>query len=114
MRERDEALNARQRWPERLRAGLRRPLVRALIGVAAIGVLAMLYLNQVASVAVANSELQQLRVNQIRLQREDEQEHARLGTVTNPAYIDARARQMGLKPAPTGTPPAVVVAGGQP
>jgi cell division protein FtsB len=99
-------------------AALRTRLALALFGVLLIGLLAVLYLNEVAAVAVANSRLQALHADQTRLQRQDAQLHAKLGTVTSPAYIDQQARALGLAPAPAGA--AIVVAvhlaanGGQP
>lgn len=90
-------------WRERARAAWRRPLVRALASVAAIGLLALLYLNQVAGVAVANDKLSSLNAERDRLQRQDSQLHAQLGTYTSPTYIDRRARQIGLAPAPFGS-----------
>lgn len=97
-------------WRERLRATWRRPLGRALAGVAAIGLLALLYLNQVAGVAVANTQLSALDAEHNHLQRQDSQLHEQLGTYTSPAYIDRRARAMGLAPAPFGA--ALFIASG--
>src|SRR5215469_10364999 len=99
-------------------AALRTRLALALFGALLIGLLAVLYLNEVAAVAVANSRLQALHADQTRLQRQDAQLHAKLGAVTSPAYIDQHARALGLAPAPAGS--AIVIAvrvaenGGQP
>lgn len=99
-------------WRERARAAWRRPLVRALAGVAAIGLLALLYLNQVAGVAVANDKLSSLNAERDRLQRQDSQLHAQLGTYTSPTYIDRRARQIGLAPAPFGSAAYITISHG--
>ncbi len=48
-------------WYGRTAGALRRPWAQALTGLALIGLLALLYLNQVASVAVANARLGNLR-----------------------------------------------------
>lgn len=100
------------RWRERARAAWRKPLVRALAGVVAIGLLALLYLNQVAGVAVANDRLSRLSAEQNRLQRQDSQLHAQLGGYTSPVYIDRRARQIGLAPAPFGSAVYITISHG--
>jgi hypothetical protein len=92
--------------------GLPRPVL-TLACVALIGLLALTYLSQVAGVAQANSQLRDLNAEQTRLERQDAQLHQQLGTVTSPAYIDRRAREMGLAPA-LGTPPLTIGIGGQP
>ncbi|HEX6797196.1 MAG TPA: hypothetical protein VF116_05735 [Ktedonobacterales bacterium] len=92
----DAALSPRQRV---LRA-LRSRLALALFGVAMIGLLAVLYLNEVAAVGSANARLQTLNAEQTRLERQDAQLHQQLGIVTSPAYIDQHARAMGLEPGP--------------
>ena len=86
-------------------------LTLACVGL--MGLLALTYLSQVAGVAQANSQLRDLNAEQTRLERQDAQLHQQLGTVTSPAYIDRRAREMGLAPA-FGTPPLTIVVGGQP
>lgn len=109
-----------QRWTTRLDTTLRRPLALTILGVALVGLLALLYVYEVAGVASANEQLRTLRAEQTRLDRQDAEAHAQLGTVTSPAYIDRRARQMGLLPSADDTPPSVIVVptpratGGQP
>jgi hypothetical protein len=88
-------------WYGRTTAALRRPWAQALAGLALIGLLALLYLNQVASVAVANARLRNLRAEQTQLERQDSQLHQQLGGLTSPAYVDQRARALGLAPDPT-------------
>jgi len=112
MRTHDDGDEPVHGWQTRVETALRRPPSIMLASVAMIGLLAMLYLSQVAGVATANSQLRDLNAEQTRLQRQDAQLHQQLGTVTNPAYIDRRAREMGLAPA-FGTPPVTVVLGGQ-
>jgi len=88
-------------WYGRTAAALRRPWGQALTGLALIGLLALLYLNQVASVAVANARLRSLRAEQTQLEQQDSQLHQQLGELTSPAYVDQRARALGLAPDPT-------------
>lgn len=98
---------------------VRAPLALALLGAAVIGLLALFYVHEVTSLTAANDELHSLQAEQMRLERQDAQLHARLGEVTSPAYIDRRARAAGLIPNGAGTPVTVVAvnnsgAGGQP
>ena len=90
-------------WRMRALAALRRPLALAIFGVAMIGLIALLYLHQVAALAAANDRLATLRAEQAHLERQDADQRARLGAVTSPAYVDERARALGLVPAPLGS-----------
>ena len=101
----DVALSRRQR----LMRALRSRLALALFGVAMIGLLAVLYLNEVAAVGSANTQLQALNAQQTGLQRQDAQLHQQLGTVTSPAYVDQHARALGLVPESAGQAVALVV-----
>src|SRR5258707_729159 len=89
-------------WYGRTAAALRRPWGQALTGLALIGLLALLYLNQVASVAVANARLGNLRAEQTQLEQQNSQLHQQLGELTSPAYVDRRARPVGPGPDPPG------------
>ncbi len=100
-----QSLSRRQRV---LRA-VRSRLALSLFGAAMIGLLAVLYLNEVAAVASANDRLRTLNAEQTRLERQDAQLHQQLGVVTSPAYIDQRARAMGLVPASPGQAVALAV-----
>ncbi|MFI5272139.1 MAG: hypothetical protein ACHQ4H_03795 [Ktedonobacterales bacterium] len=91
---------------QRLRRALRSRLALVLFGICMLGLLAVLYLNEVAGVAVANDRLQTLNAEYGRLQRQDAELHAQLGDTTSPAYIDAHARALGLVP---GDPGAVII-----
>src|SRR5258706_16227898 len=88
-------------WYGRAGAAVRGPWGQALTGLALIGLLALLYLNQVASVAVANVRLGNLRAEQTQLEQQNSQVHQQLGELASPAYVDQRARAMGLAPDPT-------------
>ncbi len=50
---------------------VRAPLALALLGVAVIGILALFYVHEVASLTAANDELHTLQVEQSRLERQD-------------------------------------------
>lgn len=94
-------------WYGRVMSAMRRPLTQALLAVAVIGLLALLYLNQVTSVAGANARLQALRAERTRLEQQNAQLHQQLGRLTSPAAVDQRARALGLAPDPSV--PAVVL-----
>jgi cell division protein FtsB len=112
MQREQDAAESTPGWQDRIETALGRPLALTLMSVALIGTLALLYLTLVAGVAQANSQLQELNAEQTRLERQDAQLHQQLGTLTSPAYVDRRARELGLAPAP-GTAPVVVVLGGR-
>ena len=98
-----DAPDAADDWRTRALATLRRPLALAIFGVAIIGLIALLYLHQVAALASANDRLAALQAEQARLERQDADQRARLGAVTSPAYVDEHARALGLVPAPLGS-----------
>jgi hypothetical protein len=99
----EDELDTASPWQERIRAALRRPLALALFGVMLVGLLALLYLSEVAGVEAANTQLRALRDQQARLARQEAQLREQLGVVTSPAYIEQRARALGLVPA-SGAP----------
>ncbi len=104
-----------QGWRGRVVRLFRRPSAFALFGIALVGLLALIYLNEVSGVTRANAELRDLQATQTRLEREDAAQRAKLGTVTSPAFVAQRARELGLQP---GDPAGVVIVtaggGGQP
>src|SRR5258708_38504684 len=87
-------------WYGRTAAALRRPWAQALTGLALTGLLALLYLNQVASVAVAKARLGNLRAEQTHLEQQNSQLHQQLGELTHPACEEPRALPGGLAPDP--------------
>ena len=99
----DTVLVRKTSWSERAHAAYSSVRVRVLVGIAASGLLALLYLSQVAAVNTASGHLADLRSQYIQLERQDADLHQQLGAVTSPAYIDRRARAMGLAPVPSGT-----------
>lgn len=94
---------------QRVLRALRSRLALALFGAAMVGLLAVLYLNEVAAVGSANARLQALNAEQTRLERQDAQLHQQLGLVTSPAYIDQHARALGLVPGAPGQAVALAV-----
>jgi hypothetical protein len=92
--------------PFRLRLG---PVTITLLCLALVGLLALVYLGQVAAVAAENQRLQALQAQQDMLRREDEAAHARLGAAQNPEYIRRRAGELGLVPAPPESAQVIVV-----
>jgi len=83
----------------------------ALEGAAVVGLLALLYLSQVAAVNTANSRLQTLQAQQTDLRRTDTLAHEQLAQAQSVAAIDRRARALGLRPTAPGaiivvTPPS--------
>lgn len=113
----DDPLVRKPGWRERAHAAITSVRVRMFAGISIAGLLALLYLSQVAAVNTANGQLSTLSDQRTRLEREDARLRQQLGTVTSPAYIDARARAMGLAPAPASVNIIAVDlrhAGGQP
>jgi cell division protein FtsB len=103
----EDGINSASTWQERIHAALLRPLAPALFGIVLVGLLALLYLSEVAGVEAANTQLRALRDQQARLDRQEAQLRAQLGVVTSPAYIEQRARALGLVPA-SGAPIFIV------
>src|SRR5262245_51783891 len=99
-------------WRRRLLLGLRRPFALALFGACLIGLLALLYLNEVAGVTAATAELRQLQEEQTRLDRQEALLDERLGRLTSPATIERRARELGLQPGPGGAAEVITIRGG--
>ncbi len=87
------------------------PVTLTLSCLALIGLVAMVYLGQVGAATAANARLLALQQEHALLVREDEALHARLGAAQSPAYIDRRARELGLEPAPPGSIQVIVVPG---
>jgi cell division protein FtsB len=71
----------------------------ALEAAVVIGLLALLYLSQVAAVTATHQTLLQEQARQSDLRRQDAELHAQLGQVQSPAYIEQRAQALGMVPA---------------
>jgi len=100
------AKKRRQLYPFFFRAG---PVSLGLASCMLIGLMAVLYLNQVGQVTAANERLQQLNARHAQLERENQALQEEIGTRQSPQYIQARARALGLVPAELGSIQIVVV-----
>lgn len=79
---------ARQPWPLML-----------LEFATVVGLLALLYLSQVAALTTTRQTLLQEQTRQTTLRRQDAELHAQLGRLHSPAYVERRARALGMVPA---------------
>jgi hypothetical protein len=102
------AARLRQFSPLLVRMG---PVTLTLSCLALIGLVAMVYLGQVGAATAANAHLLALQQEHMLLVREDQALHERLGVAQSPAYIERRARELGLEPAPPGSIQVIVVPG---
>ncbi|MBE3558959.1 MAG: DUF1077 domain-containing protein [Ktedonobacteraceae bacterium] len=92
-------LAARQRRhisPFFLRMG---PVALGITSVLLIGMMAVLYLSQLGQAVAANQRLQDIRNQQAALQRQNQELIYTIAQERSPAYIAAKAREMGLIPA---------------
>ncbi len=98
---------AARRGAQAMRARImRQPQPLLLLEFAAVvGLLALLYLSQVAALTSTRQTLLQEQTRQTTLRRQDAELHAQLGQFQNPAYVEQRARALGMVPAD----PAAVV-----
>lgn len=64
-----------------------------------VGLLALLYLSQVAALTATHQTLLQQQAQQSDLRRQDADLHAELGGLQSPTYIEQRAHAMGMVPA---------------
>ena len=76
----------------------RQPLIALELAVV-VGLLALLYLSQVAAVTATHGTLLNEQARQTDLRRQDADLHAQLGQAQNPTYIEQRARALGMVPA---------------
>ena len=76
----------------------RQPLIALELAIV-VGLLALLYLSQMAAVTSAHDTLLQEQARQTDLRRQDAELHAQLGQAQSPAYIERRARALGMVPA---------------
>lgn len=78
----------------------RQPQALMLLELAAvIGLLALLYLSQVATLTATHQTLLREQARQTELRRQDADLHAELGQLQSPAYVEQRARALGMVPA---------------
>lgn len=76
----------------------RQPLIALELAIV-IGLLALFYLSQMAAVTSAHDALLQEQSRQTDLRRQDAEARAQLARVQSPAYIEQRARELGMAPA---------------
>jgi cell division protein FtsB len=100
------AKTRRQLYPFFFRAG---PMSLGLASCLLIGLMAVLYLNQVGQVTAANERLQQLSAHYAQLERENQDLQAAIGREQSPQYIEQHAQALGLVPADLSKVPIVVV-----
>lgn len=76
----------------------RQPVIALELAIV-VGLLALLYLSQVAAVTATHQTLLREQARQADLRRQDAEAHAQLGQAQSPAYVEQRARAMGMVPA---------------
>ncbi len=105
------AVSGRRRLaPFFLRIG---PVALCLGSVLLISLMAILYLSQLGQAVTTNQQIQDLRAQQVELQRENNDLVNTIAQEQSPAYIAARARRMGLVPANPQGVQVIVVQGTQ-
>jgi cell division protein FtsL len=75
------------------------PVTLCTTSVLLIGLMAILYLNQVGQAVAVNQQLQTIHYQQASLQRQNEDLVLTVSTEQSPGYVAAHAEQMGLVPA---------------
>lgn len=87
------------------------PIPLGIIGAVLISLMALLYLNEVGLANQARLRLQQLAAQQTQLQQQNQQLLEQQGTLQSPAYIENRARQMGMIPEDPSKVPIIIIPG---
>ena len=75
------------------------PVTLSITSVLLIGLMAILYLNQVGQAVSANQQLQDIHNHQTQLQRENQDLVDTIAQEQSPAYIAQHAHDLGLVPA---------------
>jgi cell division protein FtsL len=86
----------RQLYPFFFRMG---PVALSITSVLLIGLMAVLYLNQLGQAITANQAVQDLRMQQAELQRENQDVLKIIAYEQSPEYIASEAKILGLVPA---------------
>jgi len=89
------------------------PVALCLCSVLLISLMAILYLAQLGQAVTTNQQIQDLRSQQVELQRENNDLVNTIAQEQSPAYIADRARRMGLVPANPQGVQVIVVQGTQ-
>ena len=85
------------------------PLSLGMIGVALISLLALLYLNLLASATKANHDLQSISTQQAQLQQQNQALQQQQGELQSPGSIAQLASQMGMVLADPSTVQTIVL-----
>jgi cell division protein FtsL len=90
------------------------PVPLCVISVVLIGLMAVLYLSQVAQAVDTNRQLQQINQQQSSLMRQNQDLAEQLAKEQSPDYIVKHAQQQGLQPADPNKVHTIVVPNLQP
>lgn len=77
------------------------PAALMITGVLLVGLMAVLYLGQLGQAAVSNQQLQAIRSEQSRLQRENQDLSQAIAIERSPAYLADHAKKAGMVPVDT-------------
>lgn len=101
----------RQLYPFFIRMG---PVALCMTSVLLIGLMAILYLSQVGQAVAANQQLQDIRSQQVALERQNQDLVATIAKEQSPVYVADYAKRAGLIPADPKDVQIVIVDGLQP
>jgi cell division protein FtsL len=90
------------------------PVALSITSVLLIGLMAVLYLSQLGQAVAANQQIQDMRNKQADLLRQNQDLISTIAQERSPAYIAAKARQMGLVPADPNAVQVLIVSKLQP
>ena len=90
------------------------PMTLCITSVLLIGLMAVLYLSQLGQAVSANQQLQQLRVQQADLRRQNQDLLYTIASERSPEYIATKAKALGLIPADPRKVQTVIVSNLQP
>jgi negative regulator of sigma E activity len=105
------ARRRRQLHPFFFRLG---PVGLSICSVLLVSLMAVLYLSQLNQAVAANQQIQQLKQQQIELQRENQDLLAQIAQEQSPLYILQHAKTMGLVPADPKSVTILVIPGLKP
>ena len=74
------------------------PVPLSIASVLLIGLMAVLYLSQLNQAVVVNQRIQDMRSEQLRLERENQDLQAKIAQEQSPTTIEMQARKQGLIP----------------
>ncbi len=88
-----------------------RPIPLGILGALLISLFALLYLNEVNLANQARLHLQQLATQQTQLQQQNQQLLEQQGMLQSPAYIEDRAKHLGMVPEDPTKVPTIIIPG---